>query len=221
MARALLFDVDGTLIATGGASDRAWHRAFVDLHGVEVNVPDYTGKGVPDPAVGRACFVGAIGRPPRAEEMEELMDLRQTYLAEEVERSPGYRVMPGVVELLERLTAERRIVGLITGNTPAAAEAKLARADLNRFFAFGGFGSDAEERVGVCRAALDRAAEHAGGELDRAGSIAFGDTPLDIEAGHGAGIRVVGVATGDYGADELRRAGGDWVVERLTEPLPI
>ena len=46
---ALLFDIDGTLISTGGASDRAWHRAFLELHGVDVNVPDYTGKGVPDP----------------------------------------------------------------------------------------------------------------------------------------------------------------------------
>ena len=49
---ALLFDIDGTLIDTGGASDRAWHRAFLVLHDVAVNVPDYTGKGVPDPEVG-------------------------------------------------------------------------------------------------------------------------------------------------------------------------
>ena len=61
---ALLFDIDGTLISTGGASDRAWHRAFLELHGVSVNVPDYTGKGVPDPEVGLECFRGAIGREP-------------------------------------------------------------------------------------------------------------------------------------------------------------
>ena len=153
---ALLFDIDGTLISTGGASDRAWHRAFLELQGVDVNVPDYTGKGVPDPRSGSQCFRGAIGREPSADEMAALMDLRQRYLVEEVESSPGYGVMPGVVELLERLTGEGRLVGLITGNTEPAAHIKLARADLNRFFAFGGYGSDAIERVEVCRKALDR-----------------------------------------------------------------
>ena len=213
---ALLFDIDGTLISTGGASDRAWHRAFLELHGVDVNVPDYTGKGVPDPEVGIQCFRGAIGREPSGEEMAKLIALRQRYLGEEVESSPGYRVMPGVVELLERLAGEGRLVGLITGNTEPAAHMKLARADLNRFFAFGGYGSDANDRVDVCRKALDRAAVAAAGRLDRDGSIAIGDTPLDVEAGHGAGIRVVGVATGEYSVEQLREAGADWAVADLS-----
>jgi beta-phosphoglucomutase-like phosphatase (HAD superfamily) len=211
-----LFDIDGTLISTGGASDRAWHRAFLELQGVEVNVPDYTGKGIPDPAVGLACFRGAIGREPKPEEMDALMALREKYLAEEVETSPGYRVMPGAVETLERLTAEGRLVGLITGNTEPAARIKLGRAGLTRFFGFGGYGSDADERVDVCRTALDRAEAAAGGELDRAGSIATGDTPRDVDAGHGAGIRVVGVATGEYSVEQLRDAGADWTVGDLT-----
>ena len=218
----LLFDIDGTLISTGGASDRAWHRAFLELQGVDVNVPDYTGKGMPDPAVGLACFRGAIGREPRPEEMEALMDLRQRHLEEEVATSPGYRVMPGAVETLKRLTEAGRLVGLITGNTVPAARAKLGRAGLNDYFAFGGFGSDASERVDVCRIALDRAEAAAGGDFDRAGSIATGDTPRDVEAAHGAGIRVVGVATGDYSVEQLGDAGADWVVASLADgPLPF
>jgi len=212
---ALLFDIDGTLISTGGASDRAWHRAFLELQGVEVDVPTFTGKGVPDPEVGLECFRGALGREPSGEEMAKLIALRQRYLGEEVESSPGYRVMPGVVELLERLTGEGRLVGLITGNTEPAAHTKLARADLNRYFAFGGYGSDANARVDVCRTALDRAAIAAAGELDREGSIAIGDTPRDVEAGHGAGIRVVGVATGEYSIEQLREGGADWAVGDL------
>ena len=218
----LLFDIDGTLLSTGGASDRAWHRAFLELHGVEVDVPAYTGKGVPDPEVGLQCFRAVIGREPEGDEMGKLMELRQSYLAEEVESSPGYRVMPGVVELLERLTGEGRLVGLITGNTEPAAHTKLARGDLDRFFAFGGYGSDANARVDVCRKALDRAAVAADGQLDRGGSIATGDTPLDIEAGHGAGIRVLSVATGGYSVEQLTEAGGDWVVPSLADgPLPF
>ena len=221
-AACLLFDIDGTLITTGGASDRAWHRAFLELHDTDVNVPDYTGKGVPDPEVGLQSFRGALGREPAGEEMAKLMALRQRYLAEEVESSPGYRVMPGVVELLERLTAEGRLIGLITGNTEPAAHIKLARADLNRFFTFGGYGSDANQRVDVCRKALDRAAVAAGGNLDRGNSLAIGDTPLDISAGHGAGIRVVGVATGGYSVGQLREAGADHVVATFEDPaLPF
>lgn len=219
---ALLFDIDGTLISTGGASDRAWHRAFAELHGVDVNVPDYTGKGVPDPEVGLQCFRGAIGREPSGEEMARLMTLRQRYLADEVDTSPGYRVMPGVEVLLQRLTDEGRLVGLITGNTEAAAHVKLSRAGLNRFFSFGGYGSDADERVDVCRKALDRAGQAAGGNLDRDGSIAVGDTPLDIEAAHGAAIRVVSVATGEYSVEQLRAAGANWAVATLEdEALPF
>jgi phosphoglycolate phosphatase len=218
---AVLFDIDGTLIDTGGASDRAWHRAFLELHGVEVNVPDYTGKGVPDPAVGLACFRGALEREPEPREMAALMALRQRYLAEEVERSPGYRVMPGAVELLDALSAAGRLVGLITGNTEPAAHTKLARADLNRYFAFGGYGSDADQRVDVCRKALERAAVAAGGELDREGSVALGDTPRDIDAAHGAGIRAIGVATGEYRVEELRVAGADEAIETLESAAPF
>jgi phosphoglycolate phosphatase len=218
---AVLFDIDGTLIDTGGASDRAWHRAFLELHGVEVNVPDYTGKGVPDPAVGLACFRGALEREPEPREMAALMALRQRYLAEEVERSPGYRVMPGAVELLDALSAAGRLVGLITGNTEPAAHTKLARADLNRYFAFGGYGSDADQRVDVCRKALERAAVAAGGELDREGSVALGDTPRDIDAAHGAGIRAIGVATGEYSVEELRVAGADEAIETLESAAPF
>jgi beta-phosphoglucomutase-like phosphatase (HAD superfamily) len=222
VASALLFDIDGTLISTGGASDRAWHRAFLELHDISVNVPEYTGKGVPDPEVGLECFRGAIGREPEGEEMAKLMALRQRYLGEEVSSSPGYRVMPGVVEVLDRLTAEGRLVGLITGNTEPAAHTKLARADLNRYFAFGGYGSDANARADVCRKALERAARLAGKGFDRDGSIAIGDTPLDVEAGHDAGIRVVSVATGEYSVEQLREAGGDWVVADLSaDGLPF
>lgn len=219
---ALLFDIDGTLISTGGASDRAWHRAFLELHGVDVNVPEYTGKGVPDPEVGLECFRGAIGREPEGDEMAKLIMLRQRYLVAEVGTSPGYRVMPGVEALLRRLTGEGRLVGLITGNTEPAAHIKLARADLNRYFAFGGYGSDADERVDVCRKALDRAARAAGGRLDRDGSIAVGDTPLDVEAGHGAAVKVLGVATGEYSVEQLRDAGADWPVATLeADNLPF
>jgi phosphoglycolate phosphatase len=218
---AVLFDIDGTLLSTGGASDRAWRRAFAELYGIEVNVGDYTGKGVTDPVVGLTSFRGAIGREPSAEEMARLMALRLRYLPEEVETSDNYRVMPGVETLLDRLSDGGRLCGLITGNVEAAAHIKLARANLNHFFAFGGYGSDAPERVDVAKCALERAELVSGGKLDRGRCLAVGDTPVDIEAAHGAGIPIAAVATGEYDADALRDAGADHVLATLEEPLPV
>jgi phosphoglycolate phosphatase len=218
---AVLFDIDGTLIETGGASDRAWRRAFEELYGVAVDVGDYTGKGITDPEVGLTSFRSALGREPSRPEMARLMALRLRYLLQEVRSSPGYRVMDGAEDLLERLTDEGRLLGLITGNVEAAAHIKLARAGLNHYFSFGGYGSDASLRVEVAKRALERAESVYGGALDREGCIAFGDTPHDIEAGHGAGIRVVGVATGEYEVQQLRQAGADFAVRSLRDALPL
>jgi phosphoglycolate phosphatase len=219
--QAVLFDIDGTLISTGGASDRAWKRAFKELQGVDVDVPAVTGKGVPDPEVGRVVFKQAIGREPTQEDADALMRRRLDHLPEEVRNSPGYVVKDGVVELMQGLIGDGLMLGLTTGNVEEAAHVKLARSNLNRFFSFGGFGSDSPDRTELTRKALERGDFVSGHTLDRDRSFACGDTPRDVEAGHAAGIRVVGVATGEYTAEELIEAGADASIESLVEGLPL
>lgn len=219
--QAILFDIDGTLIESGGASDRAWRRAFSELQGVDVEISEVTGKGVPDPAVGKQAFEAVIGRRASDEEMEALMAKRLAYLPEEVNSSEGYRVMPGVEKLLEELIEVGVMLGLVTGNVEPAAHIKLARADLNRFFSFGGYGSDSEDRTEVTRRSLERGAATAGHPLDLARCFSLGDTPRDVEAGHGAGIRVTGVATGKFSVEQLREAGADAAIESLEDGLPL
>ncbi len=219
--QAILFDIDGTLIRSGGASDRAWQRAFEELQGVDVEIAEVTGKGVPDPAVGRQAFEAAMGREATDGEMAALLARRLEYLPEEVERSDGYRVMPGVEELLEILLDRGSLLGLTTGNVEGAAQIKLARANLNRFFSFGGYGSDSPDRTELTRTALERAALLAGQPVDLSTAFSVGDTPRDVEAGHGAGIRVIGVATGEYSVPALLEAGADAAVDNLTEELPL
>jgi phosphoglycolate phosphatase len=218
---AILFDIDGTLISTGGASDRAWKRAFKELEGVNVDVPAVTGKGVPDPEVGRVVFEKAIGREPTEEEAEALMRRRLDYLPEEVENSPGFVVKDGVVELLDNLIDGGITLGLTTGNVEEAAHIKLARANLNRYFSFGGYGSDSPDRTELTRKALERGGLVVGHPLDSGRCFSCGDTPRDVEAGHGAGIRVVGVATGEYTTEELVEAGADAVIHSFVEGLPL
>jgi phosphoglycolate phosphatase len=219
--QAVLFDIDGTLLDTGGASDRAWKRAFKELQGVDVDVPAVTGKGVPDPEVGRVVFREAIGREPTREEADGLMRRRLEHLPEEVRGSPGYVVKNGVAELLQRLLHDGVMLGLTTGNVEEAAHIKLSRANLNRFFCFGGFGSDSPNRTELTKIALERGDFVSGHSLDRERSFSCGDTPRDVEAGHGAGIRVVGVATGEYTSKELVAGGADAVVDSLVEGLPL
>ena len=129
--------------------------------------------------------------------------------------------MPGIEELLPRLAEQGVLLGLVTGNIEAAAQIKLARADLNRFFAFGGYGSDSRDRTELTKKALERGGDVAGAPLDLATTIAVGDTPRDVNAGHGAGIRVVGVATGSYCVEELREAGADWAIADVTDGFPV
>ncbi|HEX3563411.1 MAG TPA: HAD family hydrolase [Solirubrobacterales bacterium] len=219
--RAVLFDIDGTLIESGGASDRAWHRAFMELHGVDVQISEITGKGVPDPAVGRQAFKAALGREPAQEEAEALMRRRLDHLYDEVSNSPGYKVQDGVEELLVRLIADGILLGLTTGNVEEAARIKLARANLNRFFPFGGFGSDSPDRTALTSVALERASELAPETIDVNDCFSCGDTPRDVEAGHGAGIRVVGVATGEFTVEQLKEAGADAAIASFREGLPL
>lgn len=218
---AVLFDIDGTLISTGGASDRAWKRAFKELHDVDVDVPAVTGKGVPDPEVGRVVFKAALGREPTDEEAEAVMRRRLDHLPEEVDNSPGFVVKDGVVELLDELIDDGVMLGLTTGNVEEAAHIKLSRANLNRYFSFGGYGSDSPDRTELTKKALERGELVSGRTLERERCFSCGDTPRDVEAGHGAGIRVVGVATGEYTVEELLEAGADAAVRSLREGLPL
>jgi phosphoglycolate phosphatase-like HAD superfamily hydrolase len=141
-------------------------------------------------------------------------------LPEEVASSPGYKVLDGVEELLPRLAKAGFLLGITTGAVEAAAHIKLARADLNRFFSFGGYGSDSADRGELTRKAIERAGEILGTELDSQLVLVLGDTPNDISAAHAAGAIGVGVASGHYSTDELRAAGADYVLGSLLEELP-
>jgi phosphoglycolate phosphatase-like HAD superfamily hydrolase len=171
--------------------------------------------------VGRVVFEHALGRAPSQEEEEALMRRRVDYLPEEVANSPGFVVKDGVVELLDQLIDDGIMLGLATGNVEEAAQIKLARANLNRCFSFGGYGSDSPDRTELTKVALKRGEFVAGNTLDLDRCFSCGDTPRDVEAGHGAGIRVVGVATGEFTVEELREAGADAVTRSLRDGLPL
>jgi len=220
VVRAVLFDIDGTLLVTGGAGGAAWRCAFDELYGVEANVAEHTDAGMTDPEIAAILFREVIGREGSAAERARAIGCYLKHLPKTVAESDGYRLMPGIEELLDRLIDGGRLLGLVTGNVEAAAHIKLSRGGLNRFFSFGGYGSDSADRTEVTEAALRRGELISGGTLAEGACIAVGDTPRDVKAGHGAGIEVVGVATGSYSVDQLEQAGADWSLPDVSAGFP-
>lgn len=220
MPVAIMFDVDGCLISTGGAGMKSWRYAFDRLHGIPADIAQFTEAGMTDPEVGRLTFVRVLGRPPTDREMARLLAVYLERLVEEVEQSPGYRIMPGVEALLPRLTDAGILLGVVSGALEAAVHIKLGRGRLNRFFSVGGYGSDSTDRGELTRLAIERCGRIHGHPVVPDRVLVVGDTPRDIDAAHAAGAIGVGVATGKYTVDALRAAGADYVLPTLEAPLP-
>ncbi|GAC1503868.1 MAG: HAD family hydrolase [Vulcanimicrobiaceae bacterium] len=218
--QAILFDIDGTLISTGGAGARSWRAAFRELCDVEADRGQYTDGGMTDPDVGRLTFEKVMNREPSDDEMERLLAGYVRHLPAEVKASQGYKVMPGVEALLRKLSTQPLALGITTGGLEPAARIKLARADLNQFFSFGGFGSDSSDRTELTLRAMERASDLLGYTVEPANVLVVGDTPKDIAAAHGASAVGVGVATGKYSVQQLQECGAEYVLNTLDEPLP-
>jgi phosphoglycolate phosphatase-like HAD superfamily hydrolase len=219
--KAVLFDIDGTLLVTGGAGAVAWQRAFRELHEVDANISEHTRAGMTDPEIVEIIFREVIGRDGSEAERAQAIAGYLGQLEQAVADSEGYEVMPGIEQLLPRLASDGVLLGIVTGNVEAAAHIKLARAGLNRFFSFGGYGSDSRDRTELTKRAVERGGEVSGTPLELDATIGVGDTPRDVSACHGAGIRVVGVATGAYSVAEQREAGADWAIETVESGFPV
>ena len=217
---AILLDIDGTLIVSGGAGGRSWALAFDELYGIAADIGEFTDTGMTDPEVGRKTFEAVLGREPPDDEFARLLERREHYLHRTVAESDDYRVLPGVEELLPSLLHEGYLLGIVTGNLEGSAHIKLHRARLNRFFSFGGYGSDSPDRTEVTRVALRKAALVYGAPLKEHQAIVVGDTPHDVDAAHAAGLECVGVGSHNYDAGQLRAAGADYVIDSLAEGLP-
>ncbi len=217
---AILFDIDGTLIISGGAGAESWKRAFDELYGIPADIGSFTDTGMTDPEVGRLTFKGALGRDPGDDEFARLLDRRLHYLRSAVVESKDYQVLDGVEETVEDLLAKGYLLGIVTGNVEPAAHVKLHRSNLNRFFCFGGYGSDSEDRGELTRCAMRRASLVYGDELEADQFVVIGDTPHDAEAAHAAGIACIGVASHNFDEDQLHAGGADWVIPNLVHGLP-
>lgn len=218
MPRLVLFDIDGTLILTGGAGTRAMGRAFSDMFRVDEAFTGITMPGRTDAVI----LADAFARASLVADADLIRAFRQLYcrhLREEIERPfPGKRAMPGVRRILDELAArEDVLLGLLTGNLAEAARIKLEHFDLWRYFKCGAYGDETHDRNTLVPVALAEA-RACGVVLDGARDvIVVGDTPLDVACARAGGARAVAVATGSYGAESLVETGADFVFDDLSD----
>jgi phosphoglycolate phosphatase len=215
----ILFDIDGTLVLTGGAGLRAMNRALEDLVGHRKAL-----DGIP--VAGRTDW-SILEDVMRVHDMTldpalfaELRARYVTHLRDEIEH-PGTgtkAVMPGIRPLLDVLGARSDVfLALLTGNFEQSARIKLEHFDLWRYFECGAYGDDSSDRNALVPVALQRARDCGIGELAPADVVVVGDTPHDIACARAVGATPVGVATGSYSVDRLRDSGGDIVFTDLRD----
>jgi phosphoglycolate phosphatase len=215
-----LFDVDGTLVLTGGAGARAMSRAFEDVFGVGDGLSGVPMAGRTDAWIV-AQALSAHGLSCDAEALRHFRARYLTHLRREMHQ-PGPRkgVMPGVRPLLDALAARNdAFLALLTGNIELGARVKLEYFDLWRYFRCGAFGEAALERNGLLSTALARV-EACGGPSPRPSDVVVvGDTPLDVAVARAGGARSVAVATGSYDVVTLGATGADVVLEDFSDLL--
>lgn len=216
MIRLVLFDIDGTLIRTGGAGVAAFNRtgevAFKVLDGMRaLRFPGRT-----DTSLVREFF-NAHTIEPSAANFERFFEHYVFLLDDLLPRHSG-AVCPGVPEFLDGLRAlsPAPLLGLQTGNIRLGAEIKLRHYGLWHHFELGGFGDDREDRRELARLAWTRAGRWFSGGLRPEEVLVVGDTPHDIDCAHALGAKVVAVATGGAVRDELAAHHPDWLVPDLT-----
>ncbi|HEY3448054.1 MAG TPA: HAD family hydrolase [Myxococcales bacterium] len=210
----VLFDIDGTLVDTGGAGRRAIEAAARQLYNRPDLFDDVAFDGATDRAICRAAL-RHLDRSFDETEIDRLLDTYLAFLGDEVERSARYLIYPGVEQVAAAMESHGVLLGLGTGNVEPGARVKLERGNLNRFFSFGGFGDDAEDRGTLIRMGLRRGEQILGRRAKEAWVI--GDTPKDHSAARAAGAKVVLVATGRYSMAELSACGPDLCVETLED----
>jgi phosphoglycolate phosphatase len=219
MHKLVLFDIDGTLVLTGGAGLRAMNRACEELVGHTRALEGIPVAGRTDRII-LGDVMDRLGRPLDEDLLQALRDRYIACLEEEI-RLPGYgvkAVLPGVQGLLDRLAARGDVLlGLVTGNFEAGARIKLGHFDLWRYFRCGAFADDAADRNALVPFAVDRARGCGLTEVPAGHVLVVGDTPHDVECARVTGAVAVGVATGPFSTADLEASGADVVFEDLRD----
>lgn len=217
MAKAVLFDIDGTLIRTGGAGVKAYARAGETAFGIPNGTAHMKFAGRTDTGLVRE-FLGLHNIEPTAENFRRFLDSYVFWLDHLLPQSRG-SVCPGVFQLIQGLRALKAppLIGLLTGNIRLGAEIKLRQYNLWEHFEMGAFADDHEDRNQIARTARERVGHKLNRKLRGEEIIVVGDTPHDVGCARAIGAKVIAVATGGATLEEIRATQPDWCLMDLRE----
>ena len=214
--RLLLFDIDGTLITSGGAGEAALKDAMRSRFGVEEDLAGIILAGATDARIARE-LLEKHGIAVSPENVAALLDAYLGHLSDRIGRHDG-KLLPGIVPLLNVLSKrEDAVLALLTGNVSRGAEIKLTHYGVWDFFEFGAFADDHHDRNELGKFARARALERHGEEFPPSRIYVIGDTPKDIECGRAIGACTVAIATGHYSAAQLKDHAPDFLFEDLSD----
>jgi len=214
--RLFLFDIDGTLITSGGAGEAAWKDAMRSRFDVEEDLDGIILAGATDARIARE-LLEKHSIAVSAENVAALLDTYLGHLNERIGRHDG-KLLPGIVPLLKVLSERSdAVLALLTGNVIRGAEIKLTHYGVWDFFEFGAFADDHHDRNELGKFARARALERHGEEFPPSRIYVIGDTPKDIECGRAIGACTVAIATGHYSSDQLRDHAPDFLFEDLSD----
>ncbi len=215
-----LFDIDGTLISSGGAGKAALEAALAEDFGIDRPIEALQLSGRTDVAIVTDLLL-YHGMDDTAEVRRRLLVAYLRHLPRCLATGMG-RVLPGIAELLELLRGRKDVVvGLLTGNVRAGASLKLGHFGLFEHFAFGGFGDLHHDRDDVAREALVEAHRHLNGAVVAEKVWVIGDTPLDVRCARAIGARAVAVTTGWHSRAELAACEPDLLLDDLGNPARL
>ncbi len=214
------FDIDGTLLLSGGAGRVAMQRVMAEMFDI-VQLPDLPVHGRTDRAIISDLFT-ATGLNLTDTAYREFTRRYHVELDDCIGQCRG-QLLSGVTQLLTRLADQSSVsLGLLTGNSRDAAMTKISHFGIRDYFVFGGFGHEHDDRNAVAHAALDDCRRWANPEpVDPGNAWVIGDTVSDVRCARAIGANVIGVATGGSSRRQLEEAGADMVLDDLTNPHPV
>jgi phosphoglycolate phosphatase-like HAD superfamily hydrolase len=214
--KLVLFDIDGTLIDSGGAGTRSLNYAFEEVFSIHDAFKDISMAGKTDIQIVKEGL-GRHGLDAENGNVGLLCERYIVHLRKEI-GNPAKHLKPGIAKALGRLDGREDIfLGLLTGNIEAGARIKLDPFGLNRYFPLGAFGNDHEDRNRLLPIAVERFSRLLQKEIHYRDCVVIGDTPRDVECARIYGAYSVAVATGPYSYASLLESGADMVLRTITE----
>ncbi len=216
MVKLILFDIDGTLISSGGAGTRALNKSFNEIFSIPDGFQGVRMAGRTDIEIMKEGML-RHNINPEAKLVKRMIDGYIYHLGKEINNN-GRHLKPGIKEALDYLNSMEGIyLGLLTGNLEDGARIKLEPFGINLYFPFGAFGSDDEDRNRLLPIALKKFSDIYKINIKSEDTVVIGDTPRDVSCSKPFGAYSVVVSTGPYSLEELQNSGADIVLKDLRD----